>query len=92
MTLPLCVAVDPATNALVATGEFSGACTGYVLITPADWAGSMTIAELFGFPDPLVFSGAFAATFGLVIGCAMVAHAVGSVAGFFDSKNDIQEL
>jgi len=92
MALPLCVHVDQATGALTAAGEFSGACTGYVLITPADWAGSVTIAQIFAFPDPLVFAAAFSATFGAVLGCAVVAHAIGQVAGFFDPKNDIQEL
>lgn len=90
--LPLCVHLDQATNALIAAGEFTGECAGYVLMTPADWAGSMTVAQLFAFPDPLVFAAAFTASFGAVIGCAVVAHAVGSVAGFFDSKHDIQEL
>ncbi len=90
--LPLCVHLDQATNALIAAGEFTGECTGYVLMTPADWAGSMTVAQLFAFPDPLVFAAAFTSSFGAVIGCAVVAHAVGSVAGFFDSKHDIQEL
>jgi hypothetical protein len=92
MSLPLCVQVDTATNTLVTSGEFTGACTGYVLITPADWAGSMTIAELFTMPDPVVFASAFTATFGAVIGLAMVAHSIGAVAGFFDSKNELQEL
>lgn len=90
--LPLCVHLDQMTNALIAAGEFTGECTGYVLMTPADWAGSMTVAQLFAFPDPLVFAAAFTASFGAVTGCAVVAHAVGSVAGFFDSKHDIQEL
>jgi len=92
MALPLCVYVDQATNALVAAGEFTGECTGYVLITPADWAGSMTVAELFGFPDPLVFGATFTAAFGAVLGCAVVAHAVGSVAGFFNPINSVEEL
>lgn len=90
--LPLCVHLDPATNALIAAGEFTGDCTGYVLITPADWAGSMTVAQLFAFPDPLAFGAAFTAVFSLVIGCAVVAHMVGAVAGFFDAKNALEEL
>lgn len=90
--LPLCVHLDQATSALIAAGEFTGECTGYVLMTPADWAGSMTVAQLFAFPDPLAFAAAFTASFGAVCGCAVVAHAIGSVAGFFDTKNDVQEL
>lgn len=90
--LPLCVHLDPATNALVAAGEFTGECNGYLLITPADWAGSMTIAQLFAFPDPVVFASTFMSTFGIVLGCAVVGHAVGSVAGFFDAKNTLEEL
>jgi hypothetical protein len=82
--LPLCVHIDPATNALVAAGEFTGECTGYVLITPADWAGSMTIAELFGTPEPLLMTAAFASFFGLVFGPAAIAHLVGRVSGMFD--------
>jgi hypothetical protein len=90
--LPLCVHLDPVTNALIAAGEFTGECAGYVLMTPADWAGSLTIAQLFAFPDPLAFAATFTATFGAVLGCAVVSHAVGTVAGFFDPKNDVQEL
>ena len=90
--LPLCVHLDPATNALVAAGEFTGECTGYILMTPAGYAGSMTIAELFGFPDPLVFAATFTAVFGAVLGCAVVAHSVGSVSSFFDSIKTIEEL
>ncbi|MEF9673143.1 hypothetical protein QNM99_16990 [Pseudomonas sp. PCH446] len=52
--LPLCVVID-SNNNLVAQGEFSGDCTGYVLQTPADFAGSMTIAALFSYPDPVDF-------------------------------------
>lgn len=92
MALPLCVHLEPVTNALVAAGEFTGECTGYVLMTPADFAGSMTVAELFGFPDPLVFGATFTAAFGAVLGCAVVAHAVGCVAGFFDPINSLEEL
>lgn len=88
--LPLCVHLDSATNALVAAGEFTGECTGYILMTPADWAGSLTIAQLFAFPDPLAFAATFTAAFGAVTGCAAVAHAIGSVAGFFDHK-EVQE-
>lgn len=90
--LPLCVHLDPATNALVAAGEFTGECTGYILMTPADFAGSMTIAQLFGFPDPLMFAATFTAAFGAVLGCAVVAHAVGSVSGFFNPINSVEEL
>jgi hypothetical protein len=90
--LPLCVHLDQATNALIAAGEFTGECTGYVLITPADWAGSMTIAELFAMPDPVAFGSVFTAAFSAVIGLAVLAHTLGVVSGFFDSKNDIQEL
>lgn len=90
--LPLCVVLDPNTNALVAAGEFTGDCTGYVLITPADWAGSMTVAQVFQFPDATTFASAFGLVFGLVLGCAALANVIGSVAGFFDSKNSIEEL
>lgn len=90
--LPLCVNLDPATNALVAAGEFTGDCSGYLLITPADWAGAITIAQVFQFPEPELFAAAFMASFGAVLGCAVVAHAVGSVAGFFDAKNSLEEF
>ncbi|PZE11970.1 hypothetical protein DMX10_17950 [Pseudomonas sp. 57B-090624] len=85
--MPLCVVVD-STGALVSRGEFTGECNGYVLMTPADYAGSMTIAQLFGWPDPVAFASAFMASFGIVLRCAVVAHTVGSVAGFFDSSKE----
>lgn len=90
MALPLCVYVDQATNALVAAGEFTGECTGYVLITPADWAGAITIAQLFAMPDGVQLAAAFATFFGLVFGPAAIAHLVGRVSGFFD--HDKEEL
>ncbi len=89
--LPLCVVID-SDNRLVAQGEFTGECTGYVLQTPADFAGSMTIAGLFGFPEPAAFGAAFAACFGLVIFLASVASTVGEVAGFFSSTSQVEEL
>ncbi|WP_158545614.1 hypothetical protein [Pseudomonas sp. 57B-090624] len=48
----------------------------------------MTIAQLFGWPDPVAFASAFMASFGIVLRCAVVAHTVGSVAGFFDSSKE----
>lgn len=89
--LPLCVNLDPQTNALVAAGEFTGECAGYLLITPADWAGSLTIAQIFAFPDPAMFAATFFGAFGAVLGCAVVGHAVGSVAGFFDHNTTLVE-
>lgn len=91
MALPLCVHLDAATNALIAAGEFTGECTGYVLITPADWAGSMTVAQLFAFPDIGQLTAAFACFFGLVFGPAAIAHLVGRVSGMFD-HNHFEEL
>jgi hypothetical protein len=90
--LPLCVHLDPATNALIAAGEYTGECTGYILITPADWVGTLMLSDVFAFPSAMHLGGVFAGVFGTVIGLAMLAHTVGTVAGFFDSKNDIQEL
>lgn len=89
--LPLCVVVD-SDNRLVAMGEFNGDCTGYVLQTPADFAGSMTIAGLFGYPDPVAVGAAFATCFGLVIFLAAVATTVGEVSGFFSSTTQVEEL
>lgn len=86
--LPLCVHVDPDTHQLVADGEFSAECTGYVLITPADWAGSMTVAKLFDLPDPVMASAAFTTPFMLTLALAYVANAVGAVAGFWDSVQE----
>ena len=88
MTLPLCVHLDQATGALVAAGEFTGECTGYLLITPADWAGSVTIAELFAFPEATQLTAAFACFFGLVFGPAAIAFLVGRVGGFFDHNSE----
>ncbi|MCU9948259.1 hypothetical protein [Pseudomonas sp. PDM13] len=85
--MPLCIVID-STGALVSQGEFTGECNGYVLMTAADYAGSMTIAQLFGWPDPAAFGTAFMTSFGIVLGCAVVAHTVGSVAGFFDSSKE----
>ncbi|MDU9415002.1 hypothetical protein [Pseudomonas sp. zfem005] len=86
--LPLCVHLDPVTNALVAAGEFTGECTGYLLITPADWAGSMTVAQLFALPDPGMAAVAFTTPFMLCLALAYVASAVGAVAGFWDSTQE----
>jgi len=88
MTLPLCVVIDQASGALVSAGEFTGDCTGYLLITPADWAGSVTIAELFAFPEATQLAAAFACFFGLVFGPAALAHLVGRVSGFFDHERE----
>lgn len=85
--MPLCVVLDPS-GALVSQGQFTGECTGYVLMTAADYAGAMTVGQLFAAPSPVTFAGAFMAAFGAVLGCAVVAHAVGSVAGFFDSSKE----
>lgn len=90
MAMPLCITVD-ADNQLVNSGQFTGDCTGYVLMTAADYTGSMTMAQLFGPPDAEVFAAFFMGFFGLVLGCAVVAHAVGSVAGFFD-HHPVEEL
>jgi len=89
--LPLCVVLD-SDNRLVAQGEFSGDCTGYVLQTPADFAGSMTIAGLFAYPEPAAFGLAFGTTFGLVLFLAAVASTVGEVSGFFSSTSQVEEL
>lgn len=88
MALPLCVVLDQATGALVSAGEFTGECSGWLLVTPADWAGSVTIAELFAFPDAIQLGAAFASFFGLVVGPAAIAHLVGAVAGFFDHSTE----
>ncbi|WP_324709577.1 hypothetical protein [Pseudomonas citronellolis] len=85
--MPLCIVVDQS-GALVSQGEFTGECTGYVLMTAADYAGSMTIAQLFGWPDPAAFGAAFTTAFGIVLGCSVVAHTVGSIAGFFDTARE----
>lgn len=87
--MPLCVVLDPS-GALVSQGQFTGDCTGYVLMTAADYAGAMTVGQLFAFPNPAMFAAAFMAAFGAVLGCAVVAHLVGSVAGFFDSPTEEQ--
>lgn len=87
MAMPLCVLVNES-DQLVTTGQFSADCMGYVLMTAADYTGSMTMAQIFGPPDAEVFAAFFMGFFGFVCGCAVVAHAVGSVAGFFDSKNE----
>ena len=89
--LPLCVVID-SNNNLVAQGEFSANCTGYVLQTPADFAGSMTIAGLFSYPDPVEFGSVFGACFGLVIFLAAIATSVGEVSGFFSSTTQVEEL
>ena len=89
--LPLCVVID-SDRRLVVQGEFDGNCTGYVLQTPADFAGSMTIAGLFSYPEPVAFGAAFAACFGLVIFLAAIASTVGEVSGFFSSTTQVEEL
>lgn len=89
--LPLCIVLD-SDNRLVAQGEFTGECTGYVLQTPADFAGSMTIAGLFQYPDPVNFGLAFGTTFGLVLFLAAVSSTVGEVSGFFSSTTQVEEL
>lgn len=89
--LPLCVVLD-SDNRLVAQGEFTGECTGYVLQTPADFAGSMTIAALFEYPDAVTFGVVFSSMFGLVLFLAAVASSVGEVAGFFSSTTQVEEL
>lgn len=85
--MPLCIVVNDS-GELVSQGQFTGDCNGYVLMTAADYAGSMTVAQLFGWPDPVAFGAAFTTTFGIVLGCAVVAHTVGSVAGFFDNPRE----
>ena len=85
--LPLCIVVDES-GRLVSQGEFTGDCTGYVLMTPADFAGSMTVAQLFGWPAPVAFGAAYTTAFGVVLGCAVVAHTIGSLAGFFDTNRE----
>lgn len=89
--LPLCVVIDSG-NRLLVQGEFDGNCTGYVVQTPADFAGSMTIAALFSYPEPVAFGAAFAACFGLVIFLAAIASTVGEVSGFFSSTTQVEEL
>lgn len=86
--MPLCVYADVETGFLHTVGQLSESCTGYVLMTAADYAGSLTITQLFGWPEPEAFGLAFMAAFGAVLGCAVVAHVVGSVAGFFDSARE----
>lgn len=86
--MPLCVYADVDTGVLHTVGQLSESCTGYVLMTAADYAGSLTISQLFGWPDPVAFAAAFMAAFGAVLGCAVVAHVVGSVAGFFDTSRE----
>lgn len=84
MAMPLCINVD-ADGRLVSKGEYTGDCTGWILVTPADWAGSMTLTKLFEFPDPVMFGAVFTSMFGLILFLAAIATMVGSVAGFFDS-------
>lgn len=91
MMQPLCITVDTDGH-LLSQGEYSGDCTGYVLQTPADFAGSMTIAGLFAYPDPVNFGLAFGTTFGLVLFLAAVSSTVGEVSGFFSSTTQVEEL
>ena len=91
MQQPLCITVD-SDGHLLSQGEYSGDCTGYVLQTPADFAGSMTVAALFQYPDPVAFGAAFATTFGLTLFLAAVASTVGEVSGFFSSTAQVEEL
>jgi hypothetical protein len=88
MPIPLCVYSDPDTSFLYTTGQMTEQCVGYVLMTSADYAGAMTLSQLFGWPDPLVFGGIFTTCLGIVLGFAAWANAVGVVASMFNTSND----
>lgn len=89
--LPLCVVLDGGNN-LVAKGEYNGECTGYVLMTAAEYSGVKTNGELWQFPDALAFGGVFSAVFAMVLFFTMISTMVGEVAGFFGSTTQTEEL
>lgn len=88
MPIPLCVYSDPDSNFLYTTGQMTESCVGYVLMTSADYSGAMTLSQLFGWPDPVAFGAIFTTCFGIVLGFAVWANAVGVVASMFDSSRD----
>lgn len=85
---PLCVYQDADTSYLYTSGQVDESCTGYVLMTIQDYAGSIGFTQLFGYPDPLEFGLVFSLCFGVVLGFAVWAHSVGAVAGMFNSTLD----
>ena len=89
--MPLCVVLDGGNN-LVAKGEYNGECTGYVLMTAAEYSGVKTNGELWSFPEPAVFAAVFSGTLAMVLFFTYISTLVGEVAGFFGSTTQTEEL
>lgn len=89
--MPLCVTILE-TGELVSSGQLSESCNGYVLMTVGDYSQSLTLGQVFAIPDIAQLAALFSFSSGLVISLALVAHLVGTVAGFFNSSSKEETL
>jgi hypothetical protein len=79
----LCVQLQ-VDGTLVPTGEAIDACTGYVLLSPAEHAWSSLLHQAFDAPDLASATELFVGGFGLVLLIYVGARIAGAVASFFD--------
>lgn len=91
MSMPLCVDVLE-TGELVSTGQLSESCMGYVLMTVGDYSQSLTLGQIFAVPETSQLAMLFSFATGLVVSLALVAHLVGTVAGFFNYSSKEETL
>jgi hypothetical protein len=91
-----CVATDVITGALyVDTSTSLDSCAAGVLFSASDYmahqeieASTLTIDNLFAFPEPEQLAEAFAYAFSLVMICYLVSYAFGVVVNFFNPSHE----
>jgi hypothetical protein len=91
-----CVATDPMTGNLYLDSSTSlDSCAAGVLFSASDYeayleleASSMTVNELFAFPEPEQAAELFAYAFSLVMICYLSAYALGVVVNFFNPSHE----
>lgn len=84
--MPLCVEALESGH-LVTTGQLTSDCKGYALMTVGDYSQALTLGQVFAIPDYTTLAALFSFSTGLVLSLALVAHLVGTVAGFFNSSS-----
>ena len=80
--MALCVSLQ-IDGTLAPTGQAVGECTGYVLVSSAEYGVYQAVNQAFATPTPELAMGWFVGSLGAVMFWYMVARMAGSVANFF---------
>jgi hypothetical protein len=82
--MALCVALQ-ADGTLLPTGEAVGECTGYVLVSSAEYGVYQVVQDAMAVPTPEQASGWFVGGFGAVMLFYVVGRMAGGVVSMFKS-------